>query len=784
MDIRMSQLEKVISEKNVTTPATIKAVEEVCVTCGANHNFNNYPLTRNKFPVFHDNIHQFQQTAAVGNFVQRNPPNLANQMRPPGFNQPNVQNNQGNQNRYQGNNFNSNQNREGNFNQNRQNNQGAVYQAPPYQPPMNQLPVYQAPTQQIQGVSKTDFENYVKVNDAVLKNVQNQGQNLQNQMANLQVLLISSLHNIQNSASTSNSGTLLSQTEPEQNPETSMDKVQKPSSESTAQVPPPEEEDSIFIEIPKPKAKKTVNVEIQDLNSFSNSQSRVTIKTLMIIIFYKILKVLLNKIFVVQIAGGPHATFQCQPMNEEYYEQNSCYDSNSFGFDQFQLPQCTVNHPILNAQNEFLNSQNKLMEQMTSICDMDGQIMQKKEEERRIVEEQAAKEDMSIKEMRHEQQKVDYEIKEITNDLDFNEWGSEVRKKEQAYNEEQYSAARRRMLSIPFVDEDDYIPLGDIIARYTMSKAITPDLPIEEPDNSLSMGDKHLDTTLSIKNLVPIPSEFEGISDDTSDVPNCDNNHINVESNLVEYLSNHDTSIKIDPILEEFVGELAHIAPIPPRIVEAILIQMMILRVMTILLRTLNNPTPDRVFKSPSSFPIPVVDSDSFFEETDTSLSHLDNSLPEFETFSDHTEETRSGSITTYANYSLPENDSFLFEIEPDQGGLTSVVISDNSNDLLLEIPEFESFHFDPLFPRPPPEPPNVEISLVIKTDVPEINDFDEHNGDECFDQRGGEINFEANDSFTFFTWTFLPFLTYLEVSPLLSSTKNEDTIFDPDIFT
>ncbi|GKC02038.1 hypothetical protein Tco_0993648 [Tanacetum coccineum] len=86
-----NSFEKVISEKNVTTPATVKAVEEVCVTCGSNHNFNNCPLTRNDFPVFHDNIHQFQQTAAVGNFVQRNPPNLANQMRPPGFNQPNVQ---------------------------------------------------------------------------------------------------------------------------------------------------------------------------------------------------------------------------------------------------------------------------------------------------------------------------------------------------------------------------------------------------------------------------------------------------------------------------------------------------------------------------------------------------------------------------------------------------------------------------------------------------------------------------------------------------------------------
>ncbi|GJW15867.1 reverse transcriptase domain-containing protein [Tanacetum coccineum] len=293
MNIRMSRLEKAISEKNATTPATVKAVEEVCVTCGSNHNFNNCPLTRNDFPVFQDNIHQFQQTAAVGNFVQRNPPNLANQMRPPGFNQPNVQNNQ---NRYQGTNSNFNQNRGTNFNQNRQNNQGAIYQAPPYQPPMNQPPVYQAPTPQIQGVSKTDFENYVKANDAVLKNVQNQGQNLQNQMANVTSLLTSLCDNFKNSASTSNSGTLPSQTvtnprqqinaittrsgktlegpstplvptpdvsnsqkEPEQNPETSTEKVQNPNLENTAHVPPPGEEDSIFMEIPKPKAKKTVN---------------------------------------------------------------------------------------------------------------------------------------------------------------------------------------------------------------------------------------------------------------------------------------------------------------------------------------------------------------------------------------------------------------------------------------------------------------------------------------------------------------------------------------------
>ncbi|GJR60578.1 reverse transcriptase domain-containing protein [Tanacetum coccineum] len=192
MTIKMNQMMNQMKAL-VTTPAPVKAVEEVCVTCGSNHHFNHCPLTRggNDFPVFHDNIQQFQQTAAVGNFLQRNQPsNLASQMRPPGFNQPNVQTNQ---NRYQGTNSNFNQNRGGNFNQNRQNNQNQVYQAPPYQTPTNQPPInqvlpYQPPTN---SVLKTDFESYVKANDAILKNVQNQNQGLQNQMANVTSLLTS-----------------------------------------------------------------------------------------------------------------------------------------------------------------------------------------------------------------------------------------------------------------------------------------------------------------------------------------------------------------------------------------------------------------------------------------------------------------------------------------------------------------------------------------------------------------------------------------------------------------
>ncbi|GJX07932.1 hypothetical protein Tco_0195864 [Tanacetum coccineum] len=67
MTIKMNQMLNQMKSLVVTTPAPVKAVEEVCVTCGSNHHFNLCPLTRggNDFPIFHDNIQQFQQTAAV-----------------------------------------------------------------------------------------------------------------------------------------------------------------------------------------------------------------------------------------------------------------------------------------------------------------------------------------------------------------------------------------------------------------------------------------------------------------------------------------------------------------------------------------------------------------------------------------------------------------------------------------------------------------------------------------------------------------------------------------------
>nr|GFA00967.1 hypothetical protein [Tanacetum cinerariifolium] len=181
------------------------------------------------------------------------------------------------------------------------------------------------------------------------------------------------------------------------------------------------------------------------------------------------------------------------------------------------------------------------MTQLTSMCEMFCQIVQKKQEEKRIEEEQAAR-------------------------------------------------ARYWKILACCNDDDDY------------DFAITPVLSTEEPVNSLSMGDEHLDTTLAtesdkfiksyVENLVPNPSESEG--ETGYDVPSCFTTFSNilfddeyefdsVDDQLLhnedfsekifsnQSMLNHDSSIissssKIDSLLDEFVGELTLLKSIPPRV--------------------------------------------------------------------------------------------------------------------------------------------------------------------------------------------------------------------------
>nr|GEU50177.1 reverse transcriptase domain-containing protein [Tanacetum cinerariifolium] len=93
------------------TPASVKAVEPNCITCGGTHSYQNCPATSEN--VYRDNIQEYVSQAAAANFNQGNtgfrPQMVANQIRPPAF--PFHQNNQNNFNR--GNNFNQNRGESG-----------------------------------------------------------------------------------------------------------------------------------------------------------------------------------------------------------------------------------------------------------------------------------------------------------------------------------------------------------------------------------------------------------------------------------------------------------------------------------------------------------------------------------------------------------------------------------------------------------------------------------------------------------------------------------------------
>ncbi|GJS15056.1 hypothetical protein Tco_0409528 [Tanacetum coccineum] len=183
------------------------------------------------------------------------------------------------------------------------------------------------------------------------------------------------------------------------------------------------------------------------------------------------------------------------------------------------------------------------------------------------------------------------------------------------------------------------------------------------------------------------------------DVPFCDKNHFDAEYDLMESFLNRDTPIvyspKIDSLLEEFADELAPINQIPPGILEADFDLKEDIRLDDQLFYDDTSSTDDSfedidyVEASPPNselFSIEEVEDDILHAKlsniylliakieslndnpTPTSLSYTNNSLPKFEIFSDHMEETRSGNTTYHADISFPEYDSFHFEIEPNSG--------------------------------------------------------------------------------------------------------------------
>ncbi|GJZ27684.1 hypothetical protein Tco_0572331, partial [Tanacetum coccineum] len=398
---------------------------------------------------------------------------------------------------------------------------------------------------------------------------------------------------------------------------------------------------------------------------------------------------------------------------------------------------------------------------------------------------------------------------------DYNGLDIEMRKKERVLMEEKYLAVSQRIKSICNYDddEDDSIPLRDIIARYS---------PYES-ENYKS----------SVENLVPIPSESKDFSNNESecDVPECDEtslnfttfsnplfdsnddftssddeslsdedvpmenfkiysnplfddeeiispkidpHYFNVESNLIESLLNRDilidSSPKFDYLLEEFSGELAHIDPIPPGIEEADFdLEEEICLVENLLYdnssprqpEERNSENVDTIIESPSLSPIPVEDSDSHMEEIEL-LSNDFLPLPENESSNlDHFND-----LSPSRPPPEPPDVEICFDFEPDAGVVTTKVVKGISEHYVLM--------------------PN--ILPTLPTFDPDLDFTPSHDslgsGNKIFDPGIFiEVQSERLLSWDEFSISFIRDPLSLVFDTLVSfSSKNEDKVFNPGI--
>nr|GFA73066.1 hypothetical protein [Tanacetum cinerariifolium] len=297
--------------------------------------------------------------------------------------------------------------------------------------------------------------------------------------------------------------------------------------------------------------------------------------------------------------------------------------------------------------------------------------------------------ELSIQEMEDLKQQYLDELKRLSNleyrdeiniaelTENFNGMSIEIRKKEKLMQQEQWAYLSthpsKRLTSFYYDDDDE--------EDYT--SAITPNEPVlstEELDNSLSMGDEHLDTIptteldefikYSVENLITIPSESEGIPEHMCDVPSHDNSPP-LDASPPDY------ELVSSEVMEIFIPEETN---------------------------TFDNSLPE--FET-FCFDVKEISSGS-------TTIHPDISLSEYEAFyDDHVKEISSGSTTTpsdsslYASFmfdlsinpippaersdfyeftdelipfiSAPEYDCFLYKVEPNSRDFTKDVVEDIS---------------------------------------------------------------------------------------------------------
>nr|GEX37797.1 hypothetical protein [Tanacetum cinerariifolium] len=303
-------------------------------------------------------------------------------------------------------------------------------------------------------------------------------------------------------------------------------------------------------------------------------------------------------------------------------------------------------------------------------------------------------------------------------------------------------------------DEDYSIQYREYLEKFP--DAVTTVLPTEEPEYSLSMGYEHLNTTpetesdeiikSGVEKLVPIPRENEVTSEDKNecDVTDFeDSSTFDVCEDHSEILSdsNNDDISSDDDAFEdiEYVE-----ASLPDS--ELVSLEEENERLTSVIMKNISDDSTN----------------DPLMEEVDLFLAS-DNLIP-------------------------LGIENFYYDSEGDIYFIEELLVDD-----FIPLPKNKLSDFDhnnPLFPRPPLEPSDVEFDFEPNSGeviLAVINNINELYEDECFDP-GREIdvfaNIEDDDYFPFMfvIQIFLPYLIYPEVSSLLLSAESEDTIFDTGI--
>nr|GEZ18166.1 hypothetical protein [Tanacetum cinerariifolium] len=351
------------------------------------------------------------------------------------------------------------------------------------------------------------------------------------------------------------------------------------------------------------------------------------------------------------------------------------------------------------------------------------------------------------------------------------------------------------VLPVCYDDDDDEERSGslddNIIYGLPPFSAITPDEPIlstEEPDNSQSMGDEHLDTISvtesdefiksGVETLISILSESEGIPEHMCDVPSQDNSPpLDISNDQIEDFSESNEEFSLINDDSFSVDKINYVKASPPdsEIDSSEVMEIVIMETKS------SSTSLNSLLEETNTFDNSLLEFETFCFDVEeissgSTTTHPDISLSEYEVFyDDHIKEISSGNPTTHSDSSLYA--SFIFNLSINPFPPTDRSDFYEFSDELIPFispPEYDCFLFKV-------EPKSRDFTKDVVEDISPTKEPQVLNTLPTHPTLQLNMKFQPSSEslFTYVVWIFLPFLVYSIAPHYLLSFRNEDIIFD-----